>query len=57
MAQSAPDAVLQAAISRVVGDVHEKQRAAEEKADFIPASAFNGAKPGFYFSKGEKGIG
>jgi hypothetical protein len=57
MAQSAPDAVLQAAINRVVGDVHEKQRAAEEKADFIPASAFSGAKPGFYFSKGEKGLG
>ena len=57
MAQSAPDAVLQAAINRVVGDVHEKQRAAEEQADFIPSARFTGPRPGFYFTKGGKGLG
>ena len=57
MAQSAPDAVLQAAISRVVGDVHQKQRAAEEQAEFIASAVFSGAKPGYYFSSGDKGVG
>ena len=57
MAQSAPDAVLQAAISRVVGDVHQKQRAAEEQADFIASAVFSGAKPGYFFSSGDKGVG
>ena len=57
MAQSAPDAVLQAAISRVVGDVHQKQRAAEEQAEFIASAVFSGAKSGYYFSTGDKGVG
>ncbi len=57
MSRDAPIAVLQAAISRVVEDIQDKQKAADEQADFIPAAHFVGAKSGYYFSRGDKGVG
>lgn len=57
MSRGAPIAVLQAAISRVVEDVQDKLKASDEQADFVPASTFTGARPGYYFSKGNKGVG
>ena len=55
MSREAPTAVLQAAVSRIVGALADKKPAPDER--FVPAAAFSGPKPGFYFSAGPEGLG
>lgn len=55
MARDAPTAVLQAALKNIVGGL-EKQTP-EELKDFIASAVFTGGKSGYYFSKGDKGVG
>jgi hypothetical protein len=57
MSRDAPIAVLQAAINLVVEGIHDKQKVADELQDFISSNKFAGAKPGYFFSKGDKGVG
>ena len=55
MARDAPTAVLHAALKSIVGGL-DKQTP-DEPQDFVASSVFTGAKPGYYFSRGEKGVG
>ncbi|BDA41413.1 beta-catenin-like protein 1 [Coccomyxa sp. Obi] len=57
MSRDAPVAVLQAAFNSIVGGLQEKQKGTEPQQEFIASSKFTGAKPGFYFSLGSKGVG
>ena len=43
------EAVLQQALANIVDD--------SSLAPFIPASTFQGARPGYYFSRGKAGLG
>ncbi|EIE25166.1 DUF1716-domain-containing protein [Coccomyxa subellipsoidea C-169] len=57
MSRDAPVAVLQAAFNSIVGGLQDKQKGAATQQEFIAASKFEGAKPGFFFSLGTKGVG
>jgi hypothetical protein len=57
MSLDAPVAVLQAAFNSIVGGLQAKQKDTATQQDFIASSKFEGAKPGFFFSLGSKGVG
>ena len=57
MSRDAPVAVLQAAFNSIVGGLQDKQKGAATQQEFIAANKFEGAKPGFFFSLGNKGVG
>lgn len=49
--RQAPTAILQQALSQFEAEEPSQQAA------FVPAARFQGARPGYYFSKGPNGLG